>query len=269
MGVSQGLIALELLDAGTCHIRGATCDVCGAGESPGNDPTGCPRMEAKFRSQIPCGQKLNRLIRSHGGNGSRLTHPLATWDVYLVESPHTYQEGKNMDWSEIPEVLWRFDAKRYPRCAEAVIMQVVWCALSAFPRLPGLLGHPDAAVWRLGGHGEGDLVGTASLSAPADVLVHLEGKSAGAAESYGGKCRQRCGRRQSQIAHMAHDEADIIILTHTWRRPDIERWAVAATGPDRVRVLSYAEFADLVEAALVDGEPPGSLLADLLDVEAA
>ncbi len=149
-------------------------------------------------------------------------------------------------------------------------MQILWCALVDLPGLPLLLGFPENLCWRQGGHGEGDVTGSDAASVPARVRAHLEGKSAAAKESYGSRCRQGCGRYLSQFGHMAHDpEAHIVIVTHSWRQPIIEKMAADAAGPGRVRVISFAELADLVEAALVNAKPTGSLLAALLDAEAA
>lgn len=146
----------------------------------------------------------------------------------------------------------------------------MWWALADLPRLPGLLGFPGVDYWDRGDRGEGDLIGSDSSSGSARVRAHLEGKSADAQDSHGSDCPHRCHRRLSQFAHMAHDlEAQIVAVTHSWRRLKIEQMAADAAGPGRVRVISFADLADLIEAALVDAKPTGSLLAALLDVEPA
>jgi len=77
-------------------------------------------------------------------------------------------------WSDVPEYLELFDAKRHPDSPEAIVTQIVWACVC---HLPSVATHLDASgsagAWRRGLSGCGDL-SRWDAEAPDRVLVHLE-----------------------------------------------------------------------------------------------
>ncbi|QKT07767.1 hypothetical protein HUN08_11635 [Gordonia sp. X0973] len=159
-------------------------------------------------------------------------------------------------WHALPSAIRRWDAEPHTPCEEGAVTMIVWAAIDHVPGVAEELEIPAGTTLYRGGHGDGDL-------RSEDRLWHLEIKSHYSKISEGEKCPSKCGVLKSQFEHMLETEGANVRLLCPTRR--VEHFRRQVSG---VSIMSFSDFASLVEASLASGGAPSlSPFACVLAVE--